>query len=89
MTVDHISLNDRIIDELKRILKEDPWPNRGTFPEFAKRNWGKPRRIPVRKTGVSAASRTEYLPNANLDRNRYDSSHGSVQPVHSVELSAS
>jgi hypothetical protein len=53
--------------------RKRPWPNWGTIPTFASKNWGKPWHTSDRILGVRTEIRTEYLPDTSLQRYRYES----------------
>jgi hypothetical protein len=50
----HVALDDRIIDELKRIWKEVVMAQSRYYPAFAWKNCRKPRKPSVRKASVWA-----------------------------------
>jgi hypothetical protein len=50
----YLASSGRILDELERIRL---WPNRGTIPAFARRDWGKSRKI---LTGIADDNHTKH-----------------------------
>jgi hypothetical protein len=72
--LDHIALNGRRPDESwvgKRFERKWSWPNPCNIPEFAWRNWRKPRKKSVMTDGIPTEIRDENLPNASLECYRY------------------
>jgi hypothetical protein len=59
--------DDRSVTILNGFLGNRPWPNGGTVPDFAFRDWRKPRKTPVKIVGVPAEIRIKNLMNKSQE----------------------